>query len=141
MKIDTDIFDNDQGYNALGVVAKIMPIGYYEVGAFAKVRIYRYLTFDCGKNVSFAAKFVEQAPVKIENGESFLDTSNLKPGQIVVSPGFIYEKIGWSSPLMTEHLKALKKYRPKDIITGEVDKAAGPVDLGEIKVPPNTTKQ
>lgn len=140
MKIDTDIFDNDQGYEARGIVAKIMPIGYYEQGPLMKVRIYRYLTFDCGKGKpSFAAKFVEQAQVMTKNGESFLDANKLKPGQIVVSPGFIYEKIPMSSPLMTEHLKALKTYKRKDIIKSEKSDAPA-IDIGVID-PKNLTKQ
>ena len=142
MRIETDFFDNDQGYEARGIVARVMPIGHYQDGPLMRQKIYRYLTLDCGDGrQSIAVRFVAQARVTKKGGESFLDTSELKPGQIVVSPGFVYEKITMSSPLMVEHLKALKTYKRKDIMTAEVDKSAGPIDLGEIKVPPNTTKQ
>lgn len=140
MQVSNDFFDNGQDYHARGIVARIMPIGHYQVSILVKEKIYRYLTLDCGNNQpSFAVRFVAQAEVVQENGQTFLNGAKLLPGQIVVSPGFIYEKIAWSTPLWNEHLKALKTYKRKDIIISE--KIAAPaIDLGAID-PLGLTKQ
>lgn len=140
MRVEVDIFSPEQDYEARGVVARVMPIGHYEEGVLLRKPIYRYLTLDCGPGRdSYAVEFVRQATVTVTAKGSFLDPREIKKGEIVVSPGFIYRKIPWSSPLMTAHLKALKNYKRKDIVKADVDKTAPAIDLGKID-PHNTTK-
>lgn len=144
IRVDTDIFETDQGYHALGIVARINKIGHYQDPSpliLTKTYIYKYLTFDAGPGRnSFAAEFVRQAGITVIDGQSYLDASGLKEGEIVVSPGFVYKKIPWSTKIMDCHLDALKKYRPKDIIKSYVDPTDKAIDLGTID-PHNLTKQ
>lgn len=148
MRVETDIFQSSQGYEARGIVARINKIGHYDdtlVGApsliGARKPIYQFLTFDAGKGKpSFAAEYVREAKIIVNKQGTFLDPRDLKEGEIVVSPGFVYKKIPWTTKIMNCHLDALKKYRPKSIIKADVDQSAGPIDLGTID-PLGLTKQ
>lgn len=141
MQIKPDVFNPSQDYEARGVVAQAVQIGHYQEGPLLRRPIYKYLTLDCGPGrPGIAIEFVREAEyVKTKEG-SFLKADGLKEGEIVVSPGFVYKKIPWSTPLMNAHLKALKSYRRKDIIHSYVDKSDAPIDLGTVK-PPTNTKQ
>lgn len=120
----------DQGYEARGVVARIQPIGYYNESTLLRLPVYKYLTLDRGAGQQgIAVQFVGAAAFIEENGERFLDTRRLKPGHIVVHPGFIYKKVTMTGTLMAEHLKALKKYKRK-VIIGTDREDSGGFDLG-----------
>lgn len=133
MKVEEDYFDRAQGYEARGIVARIQPIGHYQASVLLRLPIYQYLTLDCGEGrKAMAVQFVGTAPYNEVNGERFLDATKLKPGHIVVDPGFVYKKITMTGQIMAEHLKALKRYRRKDIIKAERDASGGSIDLGMI---------
>ena len=130
MNVEEEFFDSSQGYEARGIVARIQPAGFYQNGALLRLPIYRYLTLDCGKGrKGIAVKLVGQAAFIERNGERYLDASKLKEGQIIVEPGFIYQKTTMTGALMAEHLKALKTYRRKTIIKADRD-TGGDFDLG-----------
>lgn len=126
---------NNQGYQARGIVARINKIGNVQVGLI-HTPVFQYLTLDRGKGQrGIVVKFVSPAPRVINEltGEEFLDLESLKEGDIVVSPGLVYEKIEWTDALYTEHLKALRTYRPKDILISEApSKGEDAIDLGKI---------
>lgn len=134
MNIEKSIGQN-QGYSARGVVARINKIGNVQVGLI-HTPVFKYLTLDRGAGQrGIVVQFVSPAPRVIDEltGEEFLDMQALKEGDIVVSPGLVYEKIEWTDALYAEHLAALRMYRPKDILISEApskDEAA--VDLGKI---------
>ena len=91
--------------------------------------VYRFITMDCGKgreHEDFAVKYVGKAPFAVDEltGEKYLDMSRIKEGQVVVHPGFIYERVEWTTSLRLAHASALQKYKRKDIILA--DKADAP---------------
>lgn len=130
---DAGLIEQDKGYQARGIVARIAPMGHYVEG-LVKKQIFRYLTLDVGSGPSIAVMYDRPAPFLDTPDGRVLDTRDLKEGEIVVAPGFVYKKIKMSSPLMTEHLKALRSYRPKDIITEDTVRDEA-IDLGEINKP------
>ncbi len=95
-----------------------------------RLPVYKYLTLDRGAGQQgIAVQFVGAASFVEENGERFLDTRRMKPGHIIVHPGFIYRKITMTGALMAEHLKALKTYRRKTIMAVDREESGG-FDLG-----------
>ncbi len=119
---------SDRQYEARGIVARIQPVG--RINGLAP--IYRYLTIDQGPGrPSFAVEFMGKASVD-ENG--YLDMRTVKEGQLIVNPGLVYKKIPWSDGLMTLHLEAMKTYQRKEIYLPEIDRSAGPVDIGTINL-------
>lgn len=127
---------SDQAYQARGIVTGVETIGFID-----GVRpVFKYLTMDCGPDrPGICVQFVREADTVTTEAGKFLDTSKLKPKDILVAPGLIYRQIPWTTPLINVHLQALKKYRRKDIITSE--KADAPaIDIGTID-PLNLTKQ
>lgn len=137
----TDFLKHDQSYEARGIVARISPIGHYDEGLLTKQLIYGYLTLDCGpgKKAKCVRFMRECSWIDTPEGRQ-IDGSSLQVGEIIVSPGFVYKETPFTGTLMAEHLKAMKTYRRKVIITQEVDKSAGPIDVGTID-PLNLTKQ
>ena len=119
----------DKGYAARGVVGRFDQIGHVGAGLI-RTPIYRYLSFDAGEGQSFAAVYVGQAPVK--DGE--LDINALPVGAIVVNPGLVYRRVPWTSSLMSGHLRAMRGYRPKTIVTRDAEMDA-PIDLGALNTP------
>ncbi len=118
--VTADYLGTDQGYEARGIVARVQPIGHYQDSVLLRLPVYKFLTLDRGAGQKgMAVQFVGAASFIEENGERFLDTRRLKPGHIIVHPGFIYKKITMTGMLMAEHLKALKTYRRKDIIQAD----------------------
>lgn len=132
---------NDQGYDARGVVARINKIGDAQVG-FMLTPVYQFITLDCGKGQrGKVVKFVGPAPRVIDEvtNEEYLDFEGLKEGDIVVNPGLLYKTIEWTDALYAEHLKALATYKPKDILIADApssDEQA--VDLGTIDLTTDT---
>ncbi len=125
----------DQGYEARGVVARINKIGDVQIGLI-HTPVYKYITLDRGAGQrGIVVQFVSPAPRVIDelSGDEFLDMASLKEGDIVVSPGLVYEKIEWTDALYAEHLAALRTYRPKDILISDApSKGEEAVDLGKI---------
>lgn len=105
-------------------------IGYFQEGG-KKYTLWGYLTFYCGEGVTpIAAKYDRIAP-RDEDGE--LLTSGIKPGEIVVMPGFVYKIIPMSGMIMSEHLKKIQRgWKPKAQLVYEKSDAPA-VDLGVIK--------
>lgn len=139
-EIKTDGMKGDQSYEARGIIAKIGIIGHVLHGPM-QVPVYRFLSLDCGdQRPSIAVEFVRKADMMQDAAGPYLDITKMKEGEIVVSPGFVYRKIPWTTPLINAHLHALKTYRRKVIVKSEVDKSTGPIDLGTLD-PNNITKQ
>jgi len=133
---------SDQGYEARGIIARMNKIGSYSLGPLNAIPIYEYLSLDCGPGKpSILVKFDRPAPVAPGlDGQPYIDVSKLKEGDIVVNPGFIYSRVPWTTNTMRKHLMALRRYRPKTILSSFVDKDAKKIDLGVID-PKGVTKQ
>jgi hypothetical protein len=139
-EIKTDAMMTSQDYEARGIVSKIGVIGHVLHGPM-QVPVYRFLTLDCGdQKPSMAVEFVRKADIMHDGTGPYLDITKMKEGEIVVTPGFVYRKIPWTTPLINAHLHALKTYKRKVIVKSEVDRSAPPVDLG-VYDPHNITKQ
>ncbi len=88
------------------------------------------MTFWCGHDSpSIAAEFVGEAP---KDKKGFLRIEDLKEGEILVTPGFVYRKIPMSGMIMAEHIRKMKNFKPRDITMAYKDRSAGAVDLGLI---------
>lgn len=126
----------DQDYEARGIIAKMKAIGHYNVGPLLTVPIYKYLSLDCGKGKpAMLVQLVAGAPMVKDaiTGETTLDMDKLKPGDIVVNPGFLYRKRDWTTKLWSDHLLQLKNYTPKVIYKATVDPNDKPIDLGPVR--------
>lgn len=121
MKINDDKIEDTRGYEARGVIARINKIGSYQAGPAINVPVYQFISLDCGKGKkSKLVEFVGPAPYDKATQE--LDLNQVEKGDVIITPGFIYRERTWTQHLMTEHLKQLKKYRPKEIIQSYVDR-------------------
>lgn len=126
-EITTDKLASDKDYEARGIIAKIQPIGNIQLGMLVAQPIYKYLTLDRGKGIpALLVKFKGKAPM---TPEKELDYSKLRLGDIVVNPGLLYQKAEWTGALMTQHLAALKYYRPSVIVTQERDTITPATDI------------
>lgn len=126
----THIAKNDQEYRRLQGVAKLGKAGVFVMGG-VKYQIWEYMTFYAGKDQPpVCAKFSRPATI---DKEGFLQIGMLQPGEIVVKPGLIYQKL-LSMPgiVMAEHLKKMKKFRPRDIVQHVKDTSGEFEDLGVI---------
>ena len=125
----TYIAGHDQEYERRQIVARMGKAGEFRIGRKRYI-IWQYMTFWTGPATpAICAEFVGPAP-KDEDG--FLQIGKLKPGEILVTPGFVYRKIPMSGLIMAEHLRKMKTFRPRDVIEHYKDTAAGAVDLGTI---------
>ena len=107
--VEADVLDPNKSYEARGIISAMDPVGYYQEGLL-RSPIYRYLTLDCGKGKpSIAVEFVREARWIARGAERYLDLKDVKEGEILVSPGFVYKKIPWTSQITAAHLKALPK--------------------------------
>ena len=93
---------------------------------------YRYLTIWNGPNEkATAVRFRGFARV---DKDGFMDYSLLKPGDIVISPGLVYEPVTMTGQIMAAHLKRMQTWKPKEEIVYEKSDEA-PVDLGALNNP------
>lgn len=135
--IDDNKIAGDKAYEARGIIAKINPIGNYEIGPNLKTTVFQFLSLDCGPGRErMLVEFVGPAPYDEKTQE--LDLNKVKEGDIVVNPGFLYRKRPWTQAIMSEHLKQLKKYKPKVIIKPEVDRSE---QRREIVIDPHNLNQ
>lgn len=110
-------------------VAHMERIGFFQAGG-KKFTLWGYMTFYCGPDTpAIAAKYDRVAP-KDDNGD--LVTMAIKEGEIVVMPGFVYKIIPMTGAIMTEHLRRMRTWKPKVILSYEKSDEAA-VDLGVIK--------
>ncbi len=139
MLVDENSLSSDKQYEARGIVARINPIGVYGSGG-VNMPIYQFLTMDCGPGrEKILVEFVGPAPYNEVGDTNELDFSKVKEGDIIVQPGFLYRRRTWTGELMTKHLEALKRYKPKIIVSSEVDRST---PAQEITIDPlNLTKQ
>lgn len=137
-KINDKKIASNKAYEARGIVAKINPIGNYELVPNLKITVFQFLSLDCGPGCDkILVEFIGPAPYDEITQE--LDLNNVKEGDIIVNPGLLYRKRAWTQALMTEHLQQLKKYKPKVIIKSDVDRSQ---PQGEIVIDPhNLSKQ
>lgn len=124
----TGKIDTKQNYEVRQVVAKMGLAGKFREGG-KQYKIFQFLTFWSGGGPSFAAEFVRPAT----NVGGFLFLEDLKVGEIVVKPGLIYRKIPMTGMIMAEHMRAMKKFKPKRQIVYERDTAPA-VDVGSINL-------
>lgn len=125
----THIAGNTQDYQRRQIVARMGKAGHFRMGG-KKYIIWQFMTFWCGEGQpAIAAEFVRPAPT---DKEGFLHIEGLKPGELLVTPGLVYRKIPMSGLIMAEHLKKMKRFKPRDILQSYKDTAAGAVDLGTI---------
>ncbi len=122
------VIDKKASYESRQVVSKLGCAGYFDMGGL-RHNIPEYVTIWNGLQPAIAAKFDRVAPK--ENG--VLNTEELKEGDIVLNPGFVYKKTFMTGMIMVAHLKAMKTFKPKTIITHEKD--TGPaVDMGVVNL-------
>lgn len=125
----THIAKSDQNYQRRQIVARMGRAGVFRLGGKRYI-IWKYMTFWCGNDMpSIAAEFVRQAD---HDKDGFLRIENLREGEIVVTPGLVYRKIPMSGVMMAEHIKAMRNFKPRDILVMDKDTDAGAVDLGAI---------
>ncbi len=116
------------GYQKREIVAKLDAIGTFTENG-KRYKLWGHMTFYCGPDtVAIAAKYDRVAP-KDENGELVMIA--LKEGEIVVKPGFVYRIIPMTGAIMTEHLRAMRTWKPKVVYSYEKSDEAA-VDLGVI---------
>ena len=127
MDISTDKMRHEQSYEARGIVCKFNIKGYIGVESVRKP-FYEFISLDKGNGVFQPTRFKGVAP-KTKDG--YLDVSRLSVGEIVVSPGLLYENCAWNDQFLSRHLKCLKTYRPKDILVQERVQGS-PIDLGTV---------
>lgn len=126
-----------QPYERRFIVAKMGSAGTFTEGR-RTFRIWQFITFHVPNGLPFAAEFVGKAPV---DKRGFLKLESLRAGQIVVKPGFIYNKVAMTGVIMAEHLKAMKTWKPPvPEVVYEKDLSAPAVDMGIIDLT-GATKQ
>lgn len=125
----THIAKSDQDYQRRQIVARMGKAGVFVLGE-KRYHIWKYMTFWCGHDQpSIAAEFVAMAK---SDKDGFLRIEDLKPGELLVTPGLIYRKIPMGGVIMAEHMKKMKHFKPRDITVAEIDTSEGAVDLGTI---------
>ncbi len=125
----THIAKTDQDYRRLHGVAKAGKAGEFAYNG-KRYQIWQFMTFWTGPNSpAICAEFSRPATI---DKEGFLQIGMLQPGEIVVKPGLIYKKVPMSGLIMAEHLKKMKTFRPRDVISHYKDTSAGAEDLGII---------
>lgn len=126
------------GYEARGIIARINKIGEYELGPMVRVPVFQFLTLDCGPGRDkILVEFVGPAPYDEETRE--IKINELKEGDFVIDPGFLYQRRPWTDALINEHLLQLKAYKPKMIIKSDVDRSQPAASI--VIDPHNITKQ
>lgn len=125
----THIAKSNQDYERRQIVARMGKAGEFRLGGKRYI-IWEYMTFWSGHDKpSIAAKFVRPAPT---DKEGFLRIEDLRPGEILVTPGLVYRKVPMSGLIMAEHMKKMKHFKPRDITVADIDRSEGAVDLGTI---------
>lgn len=137
-KVDTKKLETSRDYEARGIIAKINKIGNIQTGPLIALPVYQFLTLDCGAGrEKILVEFVGPAPYDEKTQE--LDLNKVKEGDIIVNPGLLYRKRSWTQALMTEHLAALKNYKPQVIVKADVDRSKPAEEI--VIDPHNLTKQ
>lgn len=123
----------DKGYSARGIIARLDKCGNMNKDGLI-VPIYRYLTLDCGAGREpIPVRLVGKAPIRYDEAGAYLDVASLKEGDIVVEGGLLYRKTEWSTAIRLVHAKAMKRYRPKNIVIAEApDQEEEATNLGTI---------
>lgn len=125
----TYLAPSNQEYERRQIVARMGKVGTFRLEG-KRYWIWKYITFWAGKDQpSVCGEFVRLADM---DKDGFLRLDNLKTGEIVAMPGLIYRKIPMSGMIMAEHMKKMKRFRPRDVLKTHKDTAAGAVDLGVI---------
>lgn len=133
----TKIAKSDQPYERRQIVAYMGRAGRFRMNG-KNYTIWKYMTFYVGKGKPpVAGEFVRMAD---RDKEGFLRLETVKPGEMVVTPGIIYRKIPMSGVMMAEHMRKLKRFKPRDLVVYEKDTSSPAVDLGEIDLT-GVTKQ
>lgn len=127
-KISTNHIASNQAYQARGVVARVQVIGHYADGGIKKP-FYKFLTLDTGiAGQPKAVEFAGFAPVISEKDGSYLDVESIPEGYVVVNPNLMYKPCLMFEWLLSQHLLAMKSYKPKIVYKPEQKREA--VQLG-----------
>jgi hypothetical protein len=125
----THIAGHNQEYERRQIVARMGKAGYFRMER-KKYIIWQFMTFWTGPlTPAIAAEFVRPADI---DEQGFLRIEKLRPGEILVTPGLVYRKVAMTGIIMAEHLKKMKRFRPRDVVEHFKDTAAGAVDLGTV---------
>jgi hypothetical protein len=122
----THIAPSTKDYQRRQIVARMGRMGEFRIGR-KRFILWKYMTFWTGGGPAIAAEFVRRAET---DKEGFLRLDELREGELVVAPGFIYRKIAMTGNIMAEHLKKMKTFKPRPMVEYYKDTAAGAVDLG-----------
>lgn len=125
----TKISNTEVPYTRRQIVARLGVVGFYSMNN-KNHPIPQYITFHLGEGQQpLVAIFDRQADT---DDSGFIDLNRIKEGELVIAPGLIYRKTCFTGNLMTAHLQALKKFRPRSTVAYEKDHSAPPVNLGSI---------
>jgi hypothetical protein len=123
-----------RGYAARGIVMRLDKMGNFSKGGLT-FPIYRYISLDCGPDQpKKLVEFSRVGDIKEDEGGAYLDFDTLKEGDVVINPCFIYRERQWNAIFMAKHLEALQKYKPKVIVTSDIDKTTPAFDMGAISL-------
>lgn len=139
--VSTRNMDEGQAYQARGVISQFHIMGYFQKDSAGLVLpttypIFKFLSLDTGEGdphySAVPVEFLRPAPAKRDVlGGLVIDLEQLREGDFVVDPGFVYRRCAWNDGLLNAHLAALPKYKRKEKIVTEREDAP-PVDLGTI---------
>lgn len=133
--MNSPTLNNARPYQRRQPVAKFMKVGNITVGGIQRT-LWGFMSFYTGPtSMPLFGSLQRHAPVD-EFGQLRLD--HLEEGDIIVDPGLVYKPIplmNITGKMMAEHTKAMKKFRPRDILVTERDTTLPAVDMGVIKLP------
>ncbi len=125
----TQIADDGQTYKRLQMVARMGKAGIFEYKG-KKYHIPEVITFFEGYLAEPVAAIFSR-PAIIDK-EGFLRIGMLAVGEIVVTPGLVYQKIPMTDKILKEHVRRMATFKPRDQLVTQKDTTAGAVDLGTI---------
>lgn len=125
----TFIAKSAQTYQRRQIVARMGRVGEFRMDGKRYI-IWKHMTLWASHDQpSIAVEFVRKADI---DKDGFLRLEAIQEGEILITPGFIYKKIPMSGMIMNEHLRKMRRFKPRDITVAEVDRSDGAVDLGTI---------
>lgn len=127
----TKIANTHTPYERRQIIAKCGNAGNFTIkGKLFKIP--EYMTFYTGKDSpAVCGRFLRPADTD-ERG--FLRLEGVREGEIVVDPGFVYQKVQMPGLVILEHLKAMRKFKPSEVVEYVKDEEAPSVNMGSIMI-------
>lgn len=122
----------DQAYEARAIVARLGVAGKIQRGIVHE-QISKFLTLYQGEGKqAIPVEFSGLAPYERDaKGDLYLNLAAVEEGMFVINPGLLYRKCLWFDALMAAHMRAIVRFKPKEITVAE--KADAPtIDLPTI---------